>query len=453
MNKSPVTGSSPNLFAWMAGHDRSPRPGPLFSTAALLTTLCFVTGMALWGTHPQAGYFYAAGMVIGTPVLWAMRPWEATLPRPIRIYAAVYVGFLLMCTVHVLFRGASPGTIEYAARFLFGLINGFFFLQLFGQDRQALFRFVVLVAAAHWAVAVGYTIVVGLDFESLSRVGQRVGGNTNPIPYSLLYITSGGIVALALADRIRPDRKVLTLTAIVVVLAATTLAATISGSRGTLITMPLLVALVGALLWLRLGKAWSLGLFAVAIALFLAAAMTVFARDPQLWTTSWEYLAGEPHLVRRDSAASMRYDLWGAAIRLIPEQPIFGHGISSLPEVLRHPLAGVPADSAILDFGHVHNEYLDILLKAGIVGFILFYTPMLIALWLAWRGLADPARLVWAIAVAWVVGAQLIYGLTSVMFAHAVTALQYGVYLGMLMFVLAPEDSDARGEQLPPSPG
>jgi hypothetical protein len=97
----------------------------------------------------------------------------------------------------------SPG------RFLFGLINGFFFFLLFGRDRQALFRFLVLMAGAHWAVAVGYTIFVGFDFENLSRLGPRVGGNTNPIPYSFLFISSAGIVVLVLADRMRPDRKYL----------------------------------------------------------------------------------------------------------------------------------------------------------------------------------------------------------------------------------------------------
>ena len=403
--------------------------------------------MALWGTHPQAGYFYAASMLIGVPVLWAMRPWEALPPWPIRIYAALYGGFLAMCILHFLFRDAPSGWIEYAGRFLFGLINGLFFFHLLGRDRQALFRFIVLVAGAHWAVAVGYTILVGFDFENLSRIGPRVGGNTNPIPYSFLYISSAGIVVLALADRMRHDRKYLPLAAIVAVLSATALAATISGSRGPLIAIPLLLVLVGTLLWLRVGKVWSLALFVLSSGLFLTAAAAVFARDPQLWATSWEYLVGEPDLVQRNSAASLRFDLWRVAIRLIPEQPLFGHGLSSMPELLLHPAAGVPEGSVLLHFGHVHNEYLDTLLKMGIAGLVLFYAPMLLALWLAWRRFADPGGRVWALAVAWVVGAQLIYGLTSVMFAHGVTVLQFGSYLGMLMFVVTSDDSEAAHNQ------
>ena len=447
MTETPAAGLLPTHLGWLSGQLRSSRPGPVFSAAALITSLCFVTGMALWGTHAQAGYFYAASMFIGAPVLWAMRPWETLPPWPIRIYAALYGGLLFMCILHFLFRDAPSGWIDYSGRFLFGLINGLFFFLLFGRDRQALFRFIVLVAGAHWAVAVGYTIFVGFDFENLSRIGPRVGGNTNPIPYSFLYISSAGIVVLALADRMRPDRKYLPLAAIVAVLGATALAATISGSRGPLIAMPLLLVLVGALLWFRVGTTWSLGIFAVATGLFLTAAAAVFARDPHLWATSWEYLAGDPDLVQGDSAASMRYDLWRAAIRLIPEQPLFGHGLSSMPEVLHHPASGVPEGSVLLNFGHVHNEYLDTLLKMGIAGFVPFYAPMLLALWMAWRRLADPAGRIWALAVAWVVGAQLIYGLTSVMFAHGVTVLQFGAYLGMLMFVVTPDDSEVAHDQ------
>jgi O-antigen ligase len=214
-----------------------------------------------------------------------------------------------------------------------------------------------------------------------------------------------------------------------------------------LIAMPLLLLLVGTLLWFRVGTIWSLGIFAVATGLFLTAAAAVFARDPHLWATSWEYLTGDPDLVQRESAASLRYDLWRAAIRLIPEQPLFGHGLSSMPEVLLHPVADVPEGSVLLNFGHMHNEYLDTLLKTGIAGFVLFYAPMLLALWLAWRRFADPAGRVWALAAAWVVGAQLIYGMTSVMFAHGVTVLQFGVYLGMLMFIVTPDGSKTAHNQ------
>lgn len=424
----------------MSGRLRSPCPGTLFSGAAFLATLCFLIGMGLWGTSAEAGYFYVASIIVGTPLLLAMKPWNATLPRAIRLYAALYVGFLIMCIVHVWFRGASTGTIEYAARFLIGLINGLFFYHLVGQDRQALFRLIVLVAGAHWAVAVAYTIYAGVDFKQLSIVGGRVGGNTSPISYSMLFITSAGILALSLADRIRPEAKRLPLTGIVIVLGATTLAATISGSRGTLITMPLLVLLVFALLWMRIGLKWGLGIAAVGGVLLLASAYAVFGRDPHMWTTLWGYLFGDPDELQYYSGTSVRYELWAAAISLIPEQLLFGHGISSVPEVLRHPAAGLPEGSQLLYYGHIHNEYLDLLLKTGLVGFVLFYAPMVVALWLAIKRLANPAHHLWALVVMWVVGAQLIYGVTSVMFAHASTILQFGVYLGMLVFVVAGDE-------------
>jgi len=415
----------------------------LFFSLAGFTVLSFSIGMSLWGTHSKAGYFYVASLAFGAPLLLMMRLWRENIPYYVKLYTIFYFGFFSLCAFHFGFRDTPSGVLEYSGRFIFGIFNGFFFFHLFERDKRSLFRFLVLVASAHWIVSIGYTLHVGFDFENMSRIGPRVGGNTNPIPYSLLYITSAGIVTLALADQVRPNKKYLSLVAMVVVLAATALAATISGSRGTLMAMPLIVVLVAPLLWLRLGKAWSLGVFAVFIGVLLTAAATVFARDPNLWHTSWTYLVGDPSQLNLNSAASIRYDLWRAAMNLIPEKPLFGFGLSSMPEVLLHPAAGVHPDSVLFRFGHIHNEYLDILLKAGLVGFVLFYAPMAVALWLAFKRMADPVQRIWALAVMWVVGAQLIYGMTSVMFAHASTILQFGVYLGILMFVVAPDAKEA----------
>ena len=404
---------------------------------ACLATVFFAIGMALWGTSRYAGHFYVISLLLGTPVFLATRAWRSPVARSVQVYGLFYAGFFVMCVIHVAFRDAHPGTIEYSARFLLGWMNGFFFFQIFSGDRKALFQLIAVVAGAHLTVAVGYTLYAGFDFVSVAVLGVRPGGNTNPIPYSFLILSSAGLVALALADQVRRDRKFLLLGAIALTLAGSLIAIAVTGTRGTLIAFPLLLVLIASLLWLRAGAAWSLGLMAIGLLVFLVVAATVFQREPTLLLTTWGHLVGDESYIHRATSTGQRYDLWIAAMRLIPEQPVFGFGFSSMPEVLHHPAAGVPADSIIHGYGHTHNEYLDILLKAGIVGAVLFYGPMVVALWIAWFRLREPVLQVCALSVIWLVGAQLVYGITSVMFAHASTILQFGVYLGMLVFALS----------------
>jgi O-antigen ligase len=97
----------------------------------------------------------------------------------------------------------------------------------------------------------------------------------------------------------------------------------------------------------------------------------------------------------------------------------------------------VPADSVLFRYGNVHNQYLDMAMKMGLVGAALFFAPLAVALVVGVRLALDPQRRVWGLAILWVGGSYAIYGLTQTFYGHASTTLQFGVYLGLLMW-LAP---------------
>jgi O-antigen ligase len=88
-------------------------------------------------------------------------------------------------------------------------------------------------------------------------------------------------------------------------------------------------------------------------------------------------------------------------------------------------------------YGNVHNQYLDMAMKMGLVGAALFFAPLAVALVVGVRLALDPQRRVWGLAILWVGGSYAIYGLTQTFYGHASTTLQFGVYLGLLMW-LAP---------------
>lgn len=419
------------------------RFGGVLAAAAVLSVLFFVAGVALLGSSHAAGYLYTASMVIGTPVLAALRPWETSVSRPVRLYAAAYLGFFVFCGVEVLFRGSSPSVLDGSGRLLLGLINGLFFFLLLERRRDALFGAIVVVAAAHACVAVLSTLGKGIDPYAMTLGTERLGGHAErAIPFALMHISSLGIVVLAVVDKVRPDRKLWPLVLVGLLIGASLLANVIGGSRGPLLAMPWLFVLVAMVVWLRLGPRWGLGMLGAGVAGFAVAAGLVFQRDPQTLDLVRDFLFGTWGDDWMNSNAGIRLELWRLSLQLIPEAPIFGHGLTAWPEVLRHPTLGLAPDAFILGFGHPHNEYLNLLVKVGVVGTALFFAPMIIALAGIRRLAATPATRIHAVVIAWFVGAHLIYGLTDLYSEWTTNTLFLGVFLGMMIWLVPGKDED-----------
>lgn len=434
---------APDPLSQPLAHLFSPKLKGVLSTAAVASVLCFVAGVSLLGSSHAAGYLYAASMVLGVPVLVGMRPWQASIPWPVRLHAAAYLALFILFALHVVFRDANTSVLDNAGRLLFGAINGYYFFHLFGRKRDALFTFIVAVAAAHMTVAISYTFYHGISFSTLTLTGERIGGHAERvIPFALLHISSVGIVVLALADRVRPERKFALLAAIALLIAVSLLANIIGRSRGPLLILPWLFILLTVLIWFRLGRAWGIGIFAAGAGAFAAAAAIVFARDPQLWTLLLGFLRGEEGITDIRTSAAIRLELWVATIKLVPEALWFGHGLGSWPDVLGHPRID-PAEAAYLQgFAHPHNEFLNLLLKIGLVGAALFLAPMGVAVAGTRRMMRDPALRLYAFTILWFVGAHLIFGLTDIFTGWTTNTLFFGVFLGMLIW-LVPESDEA----------
>lgn len=454
-----VPGSSDSSAATRRSLLSSHRPlahlfvGPyaaIVSGAAVLSMLCFVGGVALLGSSHASGYLYAASMVIGSPVLVALRPWNTSVPLPVRLYAAAFLGFFLLCGLHVIFRETNSSVLDSSGRFLLGIFSGLFFYLLLERRRDTLFSVIVILAAAHASVAIGSTFVHWIDNSMLGVAGGRPGGHADrAIPFALMHITSLGIVVIAVVDKLRPDRKAWPLGLAALLVGVSLLANVLGGSRGPLLALPLLFALAATIVWKRLGAAWGCGFLVAGAAGFLAAAALVFQRDPQSLTLVWNFLFGTWEGDWMASTGGIRLELWRLSIQLIPEAPLFGHGLAAWPEVLRHPAVDVGPDAFILHFGHPHNEYLNLLVKVGVVGTALFFAPMVIAIAGIRRMTASPQMRIHAIVIAWVAGAHLIYGLTDVYSQWAVNCTFLGVFLGMLIWLVPQNDGLAHPGQSP----
>lgn len=424
----------------LAQHFELPRLRNVSPRAVLACALLFVVGMALLGSAKIAGGFYIASLLLGLYLLWRLPRVRIVVPPAVKLYLGSYLAFVALVLAHIVVLSTSTSHIDQVSRIGLGLLSGFTFLALFGFSRERLFDFTVLVAAAHAAVAVSVAFWQGVDFASLSLAAERAHGVTNPIPFSEMLATSIGVVALAIAGRIDSRRLWVPLGLLALVVGLGAFAVFLTGTRGTLIGFLLLLFL----LWIVLLGRMNLWLAAVvtlpAVALVLAAGSFLLERDAATTSTLIDLLSATSATDYRDDSIGIRLQLWSHARDLIAEAPLLGHGIGSFPQVLRAPELGVPDDSILFTFSNVHNQYLDMTMKMGLVGATLFFLPLAVAFGVGLRLAFDPASRVEGLAIVWVGGSYAIYGLTQTFYGHASTTLHYGVYLGMLMW-LAPGGS------------
>lgn len=403
---------------------------------AVISSILFVVGMALLGSSKLSGYFYLGAIVLGLYVSLRLPLREIVVPRAVQAYLGFYLAFALLVLVHLMSFPASFGNIDQVSRIGVGLVNGLFFLALFGFSRERLFDFVIVVAAAHSVVAIATAFYQGMDFLELALMRDRVGGVTNPIPFSEMLLTSIGLVTIFLAGRVDRRRPWRMLGLLGLVLASGIFAVVLTGTRGTLVCFFLLLPLLVVILFGRLDRRFAVSFGILVLAALLPASIYVIERDLSLLTVIAAPLQELSEALALDVSTTTRLELWVNSIVLIGDAPLFGHGLGSFPEVFHAPELGLPPDSVLLEFNHVHNQYLDVMLEMGLLGTVLFFGPMVVALVAGARMAMDPAERVKGLALVWVAGAYAVYGLTTVFFAHASTTLQYGVYLGMLIWLV-----------------
>src|SRR5690606_32446822 len=108
------------------------------------------------------------------------------ISRTVQTYIAFLACFMILCAVHVNFRGAESSVLEYALRFWAGLLNGYFFWKLAEGRRSTLFGIIVAIAAGHALASLTVATLQSVDFSTMTIEPGRAGGTNNPVPYSLM---------------------------------------------------------------------------------------------------------------------------------------------------------------------------------------------------------------------------------------------------------------------------
>ncbi|MBC7401412.1 MAG: O-antigen ligase family protein [Mucilaginibacter sp.] len=78
----------------------------------------------------------------------------------------------------------------------------------------------------------------------------------------------------------------------------------------------------------------------------------------------------------KDNAFDSRLDRWSTATELISKSPIIGHGAGSELGLLHESFFVKKYYNSFLNNLNVHNEYLSMLLKSGIIGLLIYLTTL-----------------------------------------------------------------------------
>lgn len=350
----------------------------------------------------------------------------------LRSFALLAVLVLGLAILSMQFSGQGWRTIDNYARFLLMPWCGLLAFAL------APSRFWLWIGAMFGIV---FACVIAL-VEMISGV-ERAGGGGNPIVFA-----NAVLALLVLVVYCRPqDKRPWTLPLLAVMLVLGTIAIVLSGSRGVLPGLGLLV-LVAAIGSGGRGARFRIGVSLGALLLLLALMcavpwLTAHMRLENIQTDLQKYSTG--HV---DSAVGARLEFLSLAWHAFLDHPWTGVGIdrfgtlvSQLPECRTQELT-------VCTLRHAHNDLAQWSATLGIPGLFLVVALYLLPaihflrIIVAHR-LTLPKGSAWAGLMLIVV--YVLSGITQSMFAHALTTTLYAVLVGLLLGLALREN--------PPVPG
>ncbi|MFT8276537.1 O-antigen ligase family protein [Kerstersia gyiorum] len=193
-----------------------------------------------------------------------------------------------------------------------------------------------------------------------------------------------------------------------------------SGSRGGWIGVPfILLVLVRAYgKGLRPSQLWGLlaGVVALGSCLYFIPATGVKDRVNSAFEDVYLYVQDN----NPDSSLGGRFEMWKAGVYAIQEQPLLGRGSKGYIEYRDQLIAQGKVDPIISEFTHLHNEYIDITVKRGVLGLISLLLLYLVPLRMFMRMLGEGVvqRQPYAAAGAVLCVSYMDFGLSQTFLSH-----------------------------------
>ncbi|WP_087743022.1 MULTISPECIES: O-antigen ligase family protein [unclassified Acidovorax] len=326
-----------------------------------------VPGLALW---LPSGYSYGAVLLLLAALASAPMWWRNPVPRAAWWLTAAFVAMAGLWTLDV-GTAWGMGSMERPTKYLLALPCMFYLL-----------TFAPRVSWLWAGIAVG---AVGAGLIGFYQVGmrglERANGYTNAIQYgdlSMLLGLMSGVVLVVQWRRWNAWQRGL----LAVAVALGMVGCVLSQSRGGWLALALLLPVCVWLLVRTTGQRslyWGL----TALAFAAAALSQVPAIERRLDEARQEV---QTYQERGDGSSSVGQRLahWRLAWEMGRDRPLIGWGRAGYIEEKARRVAAGQAYPSVLEYGHAHNEVLDLFAKRGLMGVLLlmaFYGIPLAIFW------------------------------------------------------------------------
>lgn len=260
---------------------------------------------------------------------------------------------------------------------------------------------------------------------------QRAGGYTNAIQYGNLAMLMGVwcVAGLGWAHTQTHCRRWQLL--LVVGALCGVLASLLSGSRGGWIGLPVVLWV----LYRAYGRMLAPRIKLALAALILASGAIVLA-TPQLHVAERLHLAVsdvDQYFNHQNAHTSVgaRFAMWHGATQLYLAKPVFGWGERGYQPAMAQLVDEGKADPIIREFGHPHNEILNVASKHGTIGLIALLLLWGVPLKLFAAGLRSADLTVRALATAGILlpVTYIDYGLSQAFLSHNSGVMMYAFWL------------------------
>ncbi|MDX1756773.1 MAG: O-antigen ligase family protein [Marinobacter sp.] len=177
-------------------------------------------------------------------------------------------------------------------------------------------------------------------------------------------------------------------------------ASLLSGTRSGWVALPLFIAVWLAAYWpeIRAHKRWA------AIALVATSALLLFVVSlPGVQfriDRALDEFQGYVQDGRNATSVGLRLDMWKTGLTAFQQSPFIGVGPTAYESIEREMIDAGEVHPNIADFRHLHNQFIDVLAKAGLVGLIGYLLMLAIPCLLFLRHLRSPSSATRALAVA-----------------------------------------------------
>lgn len=377
--------------------------------------------------------FSAFGMLLATITLLVpdllADAWKKTghVLGPVALLAVLVLGWAILS---MQFSGQGWRTIDNYARFLLVPWCGLLAFAL------APSRFWLWIGAI-----CGVALACAIAIAEMISGFERAGGGGNPIVFA-----NAVLALLVLVVYCRPhDNRPWTLPLLAVMLVLGTIAIVLSGSRGVLPGLGLLV-LVAAIGSGGRGARYRIGVSLAALLLLLALMcavpwLTAHMRLENIQTDLQKYSAG--HV---DSALGARLEFLSLAWRAFLDHPWTGVGIDRFGTLVDQLPVCRTQELTVCTLRHAHNDLAQWAATLGIPGLFLVVALYLLPAshflkTIIAHRLTAPKGSAWAGLMLVVV--YVLSGITQSMFAHALTTTLYAVLAGLLLGLALRENPPA----------